>query len=299
MDLRHFRYFVAVAEELSFTRAAERLHIGQPPLSMLIKAMELEIDAKLFTRNRRKVELTPAGEVFLEKARGVLKQADDAISSAQRVARGEGGSLRIAFSSTPPLLPAFRNAIRDYKTSYPLVRLDLTYATASQQIDGLLANRVDVGFFRPSPFFAIPSDLETFTLLRNHLAVVVPAGHALGTRRGPVPVRALQHESFVFFPPDAGAGVYDHVIALCSRAGFMPQVVQGSRDVASILGLVATGLGISILPSTLKREIDGVLFRKLDDPAATSEVLLAFRRGELPVAVQRFLKVVRRRSKAS
>ena len=296
MDLRHFRYFIAVAEELSFTRAAVRLHIGQPPLSMLIKAMETEIGVKLFDRNRRRVELTPAGVIFLDKARNVLKGADDAVSSAQRVARGEGGTLRIAYSSTPPMLSAFRTAIRDYRTSYPLVRLDLTYATTAQQIDGLLADRFDVGFFRPSPFLKIRSELETIVLLKDHLAVVLPPEHPLAEHRGLLPVIALERENFVFFPPDAGAGVYDHVIALCSRAGFMPQVVQASRDVASILGLVATGLGISILPSAFRQEIDGVVFRKLRDEAADSRVVLAFRRGELPMAVQHFLKIARRQN---
>ncbi len=293
MDLRHFRYFVAVAEELSFTRAAERLHIGQPPLSMHIKAMEAEIGAQLFSRNRRKVELTPAGRIFLDKVRKVIAGAGDAIISAQRAAQGQEGTLRIAFSSTPPLLPAFHTAIRDYKAAYPFVTLDLSPATTAQQLDGLLTDRFDIGFFRPSPFLKIPSDIETVILFKDHLSVVMPATHGLAASQTPIAISALQTENFVFFPPDAGTGVHDHVLALCSHAGFLPKIVQAAKDVSSILGLVAAGLGISILPQTLRQDVGGLVFRKIAGDAAASHVLLAVRRDELALAVRNFLSIAR------
>ena len=293
MELRQLRYFIAVAEELNFTRAAARVSIGQPPLSIQIKALEEELGITLFERNRHRVALTPAGEVLLEGAYKVFAQVDESVQSAQRVARGETGQVRIGFSSDVPLAPAFRIAIREHRMASPQVRLDLRSATAASQMEALLTDRLDVGFMRPSRFRRLPDQIATLTVLHDRLSVVVPAGHALAGSQQALPIGALQQEPFVFFPP--GVGTYDQVVALCVQRGFMPNVVQVSGDGASIISLVETGLGVSILPAVFgERAPPGVVFRLLAEAEAASDILLAWRSTETAPSALGFVALVRR-----
>jgi DNA-binding transcriptional LysR family regulator len=292
MDLRQFRYFVAVAEELNFTRAAARLHIGQPPLSIQIKAVEEELGIKLFERNRHRVELTRAGETLLEGAYKLLSLADSTILAAQRVAKGELGVIRIGFSTDVPLLPAFRLAVHEHRTGTPNVRLDLLSATASSQIEGLTVDKFDVGFIRPSIFRRLPREINTVPVLLDRLSLVVNADHRLARGVRPVSIEDLKDEPFVFFPPNVGT--YDHVIALCSRAGFMPKIVQVSRDGASIISLVETGLGVTILPTLFaSRSSPGAVFRPLVGDDAASNILMSWRTDEVAPHILGFVALVK------
>lgn len=292
MELRQLRYFVAVAEELHFTRAAARLNIGQPPLSIQIKAIEEELGVRLFERSRHRVALTPAGDVLLQGAYKIFAQFDDVILAAQRVSRGEIGTVRIGFSSDAPLAPVFRLGVREHRLSLPQVRLDLSSLTAVSQIEGLLTDRLDVGFMRSSPFRRLPREIATVRVLKDKLAVVLPLGHALGGQKRPLPIKALRDEPFVFFPP--GVGTYDHVVALCARSGFMPKTVQASGDSASIISLVETGLGVSIVPAVFRNSSGpGVSFRDLAEADAASDVLMAWRTDERTPQALGFINLVK------
>ena len=292
MDIRQFRYFIAVAEELNFTRAAARLRIGQPPLSIQIKAMEDELGVTLFRRNRHRVELTPAGETLLMGARRVLSEVEGSILAAQRVARGETGTLRIGFSGDVPLLPAFRIAIREHRRTMPGVRLDLVSATASAQVDGILAGNLDLGFLRFNHFRRLPEEIATLTMFQDRLAVIVSADHPLAAKKAPLPIESVRDEPFVFYQP--GVGTYTHVMTLCARSGFMPRVVQDARDSTSIISLVATGLGVSVLPTILQhKSAFDVHFRPLRGKDAGSSVLLAWRRSAPIPQVRSFVEFVK------
>jgi DNA-binding transcriptional LysR family regulator len=268
VELRHLRYFVAVAEELSFRRAAQRLHIAQPPLSQQIKQLETEVGALLLRRTSRHVELTDAGAVFLEQARRTLRDADQAIESARRTARGELGWLTVGFvdSAAYELLPPILRALRARALG---VRLDLRELTTEQQLPAL-TDELDVGLVREVN--DMPGLLRT-PLLREPLLAAVPLGHPLASRRR-VQLERLAAEQFVFFPRPRVPRVYDHLMALCRSAGFSPRTSQEALQYPTMLGLVAAGFGIALVPACVRAlHRSGVAYVPLADDA-TSELSL-------------------------
>ncbi len=202
MELRQFRYFVAVAEELHFTRAAERLHIGQPPLSLQIQAIERELGVMLLKRTRRKVELTPVGELFLHEARMALMQASRAVETAKRAARGEMGTLRLSFITSVPLVDVFTRAVRAFRLSLPDVHLELKIKPSVEIIDDVLLNTVDVGFTRPSIQTVMPSTVTAVPVYEDRLMAVLPIDHPLNKTEGPIPLKSLRNDRFVLRPRD-------------------------------------------------------------------------------------------------
>lgn len=251
MELRHLRYFVALAEELHFSRAARRLGISQPPLSQQIRALELSLEAPLFERTNRRVELTEAGRALLVEARATLDQAERAAAIVGRAQRGEVGELKIGFAPSAPLIAPFTAAILAFRKSAPGVRLVLDEQVTTQQIDALLERRLHIGFIRSPGVPDLPDAIAAVELHREPLAVFMRADHPLARRRT-VPLKALADEPFIFFPRTHGTSLYDQVLALCRKAGFTPRIDQEARGNATILGLVAVGLGISILPISLR-----------------------------------------------
>jgi len=289
MDFRQLRYFVAVAEEASFSGAARRLHISQPPLSLQIKALEEELDTPLLTRTSRSVELTEAGTLFLEQARRALSHLERAGEVARQAGRGEAGQLRVGFTASVPMFEAFPGIIRTFRQGHPGVRADLNHQSTGQQLRSLSARTLDVGFLRPSPLFSPPAGIETLRLWNDRLVAVLPASHPLARGRGPLPMAELADESFILFPRGLGCGLFEHVSVLASRAGFAPHVAQEAREAATILGLVAAGMGVSVLPDTyMKTRIPGVAYRELDTPDAASHVLMAFRGDNAAPLLGRF-----------
>jgi DNA-binding transcriptional LysR family regulator len=279
MELRHLRYFIAVAEELSFTRAAERLHIGQPPLSQQIQALEHEVGARLLDRNKRWVRLTEAGKLFLRDARQILAQSEQAVVTARRAERGEAGELRVGFTFSTPFTPLFARVIRQYRQRYPHVALTLHEMATLHQLDAIEARKLDLGFVRP-PEVALP-DTITLTMLREDpLVLILPADSPLA-RHSEVHMRDLQGMPFVMYPKAAGTGIYHQIFRLCRAAGFVPQIAMEAGEASTIIGLVAAGLGVSLLPQPFDRiQMDGVVYRPLADSAATTSLLLAQRRDE-------------------
>ncbi|MES2257335.1 MAG: LysR family transcriptional regulator [Pseudomonadota bacterium] len=292
MELRHLRYFVAVAEELSFTRAAERLHIGQPPLSQQIQALEAEVGAQLLERSKRWVRLTEAGKLFLDDARRVLALSEQAIVTARRAQRGEAGELRIGFTFSTPFTPLFATVINRYRQHYPGVTLTLREMATLPQIAALEQRELDLGFVRP-PEAAIPDTVELSALRHDPLVVVLANDSALA-RQSQIAIRDLQGWPFVMYPKNAGTGIYPQIFRLCREAGFAPQIAMEAGEASTIIGLVAAGCGISVLPSSFDRiRMDGVCYRPLADPQASTTLSLAQRRDGGNALVQAFIALAR------
>jgi len=297
MDLRRLRYFVAVAEEGHITRAAERLEIQQPPLSRLIKSIEHELDVQLFRRTPRGVDLTDAGRAFLDKARLALANVDQAIVTARRTARGEQGQICVGATHTAPFHPFLPQVIRALREAFPLVSLSLLEAPSSELALHLRNERIDVAFIRSLP--ADPAGLHITRLLEEELIVAIPSGHPLALSRGgrdsALPLKALAAESFIVQGSQSGLHLYAATIAACHTAGFTPKVAQEVPRITSALAYVAAGLGISVIPASMRRmQMHGVSYRRLAGAAQASlPLMLASRRGDPSVMVRQFLSLVR------
>lgn len=281
MELRQFRYFVAVAEELHFTRAAERLHIGQPPLSLQIQAIERELGVMLLKRTRRKVELTPVGALFLQEARLALMQASRAVDTAKRAARGEMGTLRLSFITSVPLVDVFTRAVRAFRLSMPDVHLELKIKPSVEIIDDVLLNTVDVGFTRPSLQTVMPSTVTAVPVYEDRLMAVLPIDHPLNDTEGPIPLKALRGDRFVLRPRGSGTGFFEQVFTMCAEAGFTPNIAQEASEATTTLGLVAAGVGITIAPQALQSiRVHDVVWRELSDTDARSRIVLVYRKDD-------------------
>lgn len=306
MELRHLRYFIAVAEEGHITRAAERLGIQQPPLSQQIKAIERELDVQLFRRKARGVELTDAGAAFLDDARATLAQIDRAFESTRRTARGEQGRMCVGVTSTSSLHPLVPRAIRAFSAACPKVSLTLEECLSNELLERLRNERTDVAFIRTAP--ANPEGLIIEPLVDEPMVAALPRGHAL-TKTGrdtAIPLDRLAAETFILYGPP-GTGMYDTIIAACHAAGFNPRVgnlgasTQQAPRIGSTLSLVAAGLGVTFVPASLQRmNIAGVAYRRVKAAAPpTARLSLASRRGDPSATVRQFVKLVRSTARAS
>ena len=289
MELRHLRYFVVLAEELHFSRAAQRLGISQPPLSQQIRALELSLNARLFERTNRRVELTEAGRALLVEARATLDQAERAVNIVGQAQRGEIGELKIGFAPSAPLIAPFTATILAFRKAAPGVRLVLNEQVTTQQIDALLERRLHVGFIRSPSIPDLPDAIAAIELYREPLSVFMRADHPLARHRA-VPLKALAAEPFVFFPRSHGTSLHDQVFALCRKAGFIPRVDQEARGNATILGLVAVGLGVSILPASLHGiAVTDVACRELSPAGVPTSMWLIHRRHDQSPASEAFV----------
>lgn len=289
MELRHLRYFVAVADELHFGRAAQRLGIAQPPLSQQIQALERELGVPLLVRARRRVALTEAGRVFLRDARDVLQRAAAAATAARRAARGETGTLAVGVvaSATYGLVP---RVFRTFRERHPDVALSLAVLSTGAQVAALRAGTIQLGLARP-PFG--DETLVSVLLHTEPVWIALPEGHGLAARRS-LPLAALAREPLVLFPRDRRPGWYDLVEGLCRDAGFQPLVAQEAPDLAAAMALVAAGVGVTLIPASVQDlRRTGVVYRPIPPPAPRTE-LVALRRpdDDLPV-VDRFIAIAR------
>ena len=289
MELRHLRYFVAVAEELHFTRAALRLHLGQPPLSQQIQALEAELGVTLLLRSRRKVALTAAGERFLQRARHILAASNAAVEEARRAARGELGELRVGFTASLSLTHFFPGLIYDYRQHYPQVTLALSELSSAEQCKALASEELDVGFIRcvdPEE----PPGVQMRLIRRHPLRVAINTRHPLAGRKQ-LALSELSDEGFIGYPDDAGTGLTVLLHRLCLAAGFQPKVVQEAREATTQIGLVAAGLGVAVLPSPLECvHIEGVRYLPLSDAGAYLSLAVATPRTEVSPLLAGFLE---------
>ncbi|NVZ20211.1 LysR family transcriptional regulator [Pseudomonas costantinii] len=295
MELRHLRYFIAVAEELHFGRAAQVLGISQPPLSQQIQALEQEVGARLFERTNRRVELSEAGRLFLQEARLVLAQVDKAADVARRAQLGELGELKIGFTSSAPFNSSIPQAIFAFRQAFPAVHLNLQEMSSTEVAESLVDESIQVGLMRPLP---LPDSLSVIELMREPLVAVLNAGHPLveGTERG-LHLAQLADEPFVFFPRTYGSGLYAQLLNLARDAGFSPRFAQEAGEAMTIIGLVAAGLGVSVLPASYQRiRIDGVVYRTLLDQEAVTSVWLVQRKGAQTPMAKAFVELLTRKA---
>jgi len=290
MELRHLRYFVAVAEELSFTRAARNLNIAQPPLSQQIRALEQEIGVSLFLRTHHHVELTAAGRQFLIDARNILSQATDAATRARRTAQGEEGELRLSFVSSAVYEDTVPQLLREFRSRYPTVALHLEQLSTVHQVQALVGHRIDAGFIRP------PMDeprLMLRTIAREALMLVLPQDHALSQNRS-VQLRSVASEAWVMISREAGAGFYQQTFDLCLKAGFTPRVSMEVGEIQTAVSLVAAGFGVTLVPASftvLRRR--GAVYVPLASPVAKVEICLAYLREHHSPLLRNFLRLIR------
>jgi DNA-binding transcriptional LysR family regulator len=303
MDLRHLRYFVAVAEEEHITRAAERLGLQQPPLSQQIRSLERELDVQLFRRKPRGVELTEAGGALLDDARAILARVDQAVATARRTARGEQGRIAVGFTSSAPFHPFVGRVIRTFRHDHPRIALTLEEGNGGELLEALRTQKVDAAFIRSQR--AVAQELVREPMVEERMVVALPTGHPLARskRNGKdsgLPLRELAGETFIVFGQEIWPGLYEPILAACKAAGFTPNVDQRAPRVLSALNLVAAGIGICIVPTSLQRlHMDGLSFRPImGRPQITAPLNLIFRRGEASAAVRRFIEQARRTAKA-
>lgn len=286
MELRHLRYYVAVAEELHFGRAAERLHIAQPPLSQQIKQLEKELGVVLLTRSTRKVELTAAGERYLDQARMILSRVEAAGEEARRTAAGELGRLTLGFtgSATYDVLPVLARALREDLSG---IELELRGEMLTpDQVAALLDRTLDVGFLRPP---VRNPDIEVRVLRREPLIAVLPEWHPLACNEN-VRLPALRDEPFITYPSHHRSVVYDAVIDACEKAGFIPVDRHEVAETSTLVSLVAAGLGVALVPSSVQHlHITGTTFLPIAGTTQEVELAVAIRRGETSEAVRRVL----------
>ncbi|MFZ4833788.1 LysR substrate-binding domain-containing protein [Rouxiella sp. Mn2063] len=259
IELRHLRYFIAVADELHFGRAAERLHISQPPLSQQIQALENHIGAVLFQRNNRNVSLTQAGEVFLKEAKQIIARVEEASNTASRIHRGEEGTVTLGVTSSAPFLRRVSHTLQRFRMLYPKINVRIEELNSQLQVEPLLEGKLDVGIMRKS---VLPDVLQHHLLLSESLVAVVPEAHPLATLpEGTLRLTDLASQPFVFFSQEVGTSLYDAILKRLAQSGVTPFITQEVGQASTIIGLVSAGLGVSILPASFKRiQVDGVRY---------------------------------------
>jgi DNA-binding transcriptional LysR family regulator len=288
MELRHLKYFVAVAEELHYGRAAERLHIAQPPLSQQIMNLEEELGVKLFDRTRRAIQLTDAGVYFLKEAQHILAHVDQAAETARRIYRGQAGRLVVGFvgSVVHTFLP---EGLRAFRERFPDVELILQELNTEEQIKSLHAKRIDIGFLYPA---AHDRTLASQPLTEAPLIVVLPEKHALAGRKS-VDIGELAQEPFIANTRSSEPVVRDAFISICHAAGFSPRIAQEAGQVQTVLGLVASGLGACLLPDYIKNiRRPGVRYIPLSGPSPKVKLAVVWRSDNSSSLVKSFVQVV-------
>jgi len=290
MEHRHLKFFVAVAEELHFTRAAARLRVAQPHLSHEIRRLESEIGTELFARNKRRVKLTPAGQVFLERVRTVFNVTEDAVRAAQRASSGEIGRLLVGFGSIASywVMP---NAVVQFRLAYPEVEITLTELHSDEGVEAVRTGRLDVCLVHP-PRNVDPA-MRVETVMVEPLVVALPKGRPL-LKSAHLSLRRLRSEPWIFWHRENASRTYDEVVGACTAAEFQPNDVQRPMRLSTVICLVASGMGLALVPASAARlQIDGVAYRELKTPRIKVPLSLVTRPEHMPPALLPFMDVVR------
>ena len=288
MELRHVRYFVAVAEELNFSRAANKLHIAQPALSQQIQSLEGELGANLFLRTSRRVELTNAGKLFLPKARELLVKAKEAEEAVRRANRGELGTLTVGFVTSAGNA-CFDKILRRFRSRWPGVDLKLSDMPSGKQTAALREGRIDVGFLRPPIDTSICDSIAVST---DHMVFAIPAKHELA-KLNPVPWERLRGETLLTLPPALNPGFHDALVAECRRAGFAPKLDQEADEVHTLLRLVAAGIGIApVMSAVANSKMKGIVFRRPAPQGPELPTVAAWRKRDPSPITRAFIALV-------
>jgi DNA-binding transcriptional LysR family regulator len=289
VEIRHLRYFLAIAEELNFSRAAEKLRIAQPPLSQQIKQLEHELGVQLIERETRPVRLTEAGKFFREQSQTLVSRFDELIQQMQKMGRGETGTLAIAFvaSATFEVLPV---VLREFQKCFPDVQLDLFEMNTSEQKVALLERRINLGFVRPD----LKDDaIVVEKLLEESIVLAVPSGHKYSNRQS-INITDIAKDPLICFPclPEPSFGSF--ILGVCRAHGFEPIVVQHAGELQTALSLVAGGMGIALLPNSIRKiEREGVVYLPLNEPVPKTTLSVAFRTDDTSPTLKSFLEILR------
>jgi DNA-binding transcriptional LysR family regulator len=295
MDLRHLRYFVAVAEELHFTRAAARLGIQQPPLSHQIRQLEDELGTKLLRRLTRGIELTESGSLLLEEARRILNQVERTKADIQSLARGTTGHIRVGFACATYFQPLVLHIIRTFRERYPGVTLTPEQSVTPRLVTGLHGNEVDVAFVW-SPLDD-STGLGLYVLIEEPLVAVLPSEHPLANDSS-VELASLASDTFILLQRIASPGFHDAIVTICQRAGFILKLGQETPDIPSAALMVAAGFGVSIVPQSVSQiQADGLAYLKIKGEAPLAPIALAYRREGQSQAVHNFIALSNRLSR--
>lgn len=290
-ELRQLRYFATVAEELHFGRAAERLHITQPPLSQAIAQLEEQLGAQLFLRNRRQVELTPAGSALLPEARRMLAQAAELPELVRRAAAGETGRMALAFvtSADYSVLPPF---LLRHREAYPSVQIVLQEATSDVQVEELLRGRIDAGLLIPPLPEKAQAELDYLKVLEEPLILCAPEGVLPGA--GPVRLQDAPRLPLVIFPRHISPSLHDAILSCFRAAGITPVIGQEAIQMQTIVSLVSAGMGLALVPQSVSNLMrPGVEYRALADRTPLVETGLAWRRDNASPVLRGFLDLLR------
>ncbi|MBP3040715.1 LysR family transcriptional regulator [Bacillaceae bacterium Marseille-Q3522] len=290
MELRHLHYFLTVAEELHFGRAAERLQMTQPPLSQQIRQLEEEIGVDLFKRSKRHVELTIPGQFFQKEVKHALAQLDQAVEVAKRASRGEIGKVTVGFvgSATYEILP---DIVREYRYKYPNISVSLHELSTPDQLIALDEGKIDVGMLHPpinNPLIA------TEVIHRGTGVLAIPKNHSLAEKTS-IYIDDLMNIPFVVVSRNIWPGLYDEFISLFHDADFSPEIAQEATEYQMVVGLVSAGIGIGVLPKTAEKlfKLD-IVYREIENHKLNAVLSLAYRKEDNNPALENFLSVSRK-----
>ena len=288
MELTHLKYFVTVAEELHFGRAAKRLHIAQPPLSQQIMKLEDELEVKLFSRTSRRVTLTRAGMLFLKEARGILEQAENAARKMHEMSLGNSGSLALGFGE-PAINTFLSSAIKIYSEKHPGVKLLLQELETTDQLKALRTRKIDLGILRP--FEHDMTGLKSKLLFREHYLAAVP--NQMAVNKQSIDLIDLADHSFIMFPRSTQPALYDKLLQCCIDAGFTPNISQEVVGKHTTLTLIEAGLGVALVPvSCSKQAPDTIKFLPINDKLPSVDIYAVWRDEDESQAVNYFLKAI-------
>jgi DNA-binding transcriptional LysR family regulator len=291
MELRHIRYFLAVAQEGNVTRAAEKLGIGQPPLSQQILALEREMGVQLFRRTGHGVSLTEAGEALLVDAKRLLDDAQHAVLNAQRAGRGETGHLNLGFTASAAFNPAVPALIRAFRNAYPGVGLTLTEGNTAQLLSYLEEGRLDLAFLRPGSRSL--AGVALYQIANERMKIVLPVRHHLAEKRR-LSLAALANESFVLIPREASPTLHDEIVSACRQAGFEVKLGQQAPQLSSVVSLVSAEFGVSIVPASVSQiHAEGVVYVDIHGANVRTRLALASRENDTSAKTANFLTVAR------
>jgi DNA-binding transcriptional LysR family regulator len=293
MEFRHLRYFLVLAEELHFGRAARRLAISQPPLSLNIQQLEASVGAQLFVRSSRAVQLTAAGQAFVPAARALLAQAADAASLAKDVGSGVAGSLAIGFAGSM-LFSGLPAIVERFQADHPRLRLQLRELSSSEQLQALAQDRLDLGFVHTT---RVPPELSQIKVVSQPLLVCLPARHplALSNRAAPgLALAQLRGEPFAVVSRAVSPDYHEHILALCANAGFYPELRHELRHWLSVVSLVAQGMGVALVPAVLEKSgMSGAVFVPLLDAGLPYDTHCLWKTSRSSAALAAFVEAVR------
>ncbi|HEX8883594.1 MAG TPA: LysR family transcriptional regulator [Noviherbaspirillum sp.] len=291
MELRHLRYFLAVAQEGNVTRAAEKLGIGQPPLSQQILALERELGVPLFRRTGHGVTLTEAGTALLADTKRLLDDAQHAMQNAQRAGRGETGHLSLGFTASSAFNPAVPALMRDFRNAYPGVGLTLIEGNTTQLLVHLEEGRLDLAFLRPGTHSF--TGIALYQIVNEPMKVVLPATHPLARHRK-LALSQLAEETFVLMPREASPTLHSEILSACHEAGFEPRLGQPAPQLSSVVSLVSAEFGISIVPASVSQiRAEGVVYIDIAGASVRTRLALASRENDGSAKTANFLNLVR------